>query len=75
MPDVEVKQQRSTPAKRDTSVILDQETGQVKYIKVSYYIEPGQDMKLEEIRLSRRKRGMRVDKSELIREAIEKLTE
>jgi hypothetical protein len=71
---IQVKQQGSTMPKRDTSVILDQD-GEVKYIKVSYYISPDQDLKLEEIKLKRRRRGVKVDKSELIREAIDKLGE
>jgi hypothetical protein len=72
---IPVNQDTSVKGKRDASVILDPATGEVKYIKVTYYIEPGQDMKLEEIRLHRRRRGIKTDKSELIREAINKLAE
>lgn len=58
--DIQVSQHTSTPAKQDL-------------MKATYYIRPDQDMKLEQIRLARRVRGEKVDKSELIREAIDRL--
>jgi hypothetical protein len=44
-------------------------------VKATYYITYEQDLMLEQIRLARRRRGQRVDKSALIREAIGLLKE
>lgn len=55
--------------------ILNHAPGPHGFIKATYYITPGQSMKLEQIRLARRIKGEKVDKSELIREAIDKLVE
>jgi hypothetical protein len=44
-------------------------------IKASYYVTIEDDLKLENIRLARRKRGIKTDKSALVREAIAKLKE
>ena len=44
-------------------------------VKATYYISPEHDMKLERIRLARRARGVNVDKSALVREAIDLLAE
>jgi len=44
-------------------------------MKATYYITPEQDLKLERIRLARRQRGVKVDKSALVREAIDYLPE
>src|SRR5882762_7045861 len=57
-----VDQQASTPDKQDL-------------IKATYYIRSDQDIKLEQIRLQRRLKGERIDKSALVREAIDKLIE
>ena len=43
-------------------------------LKGTYYITPEHDMKLERIRLARRVKGQRIDKSALIREAIDLLS-
>lgn len=43
------------------------------YIKVSYYITEEQDLKLDQIRIKRKRQGIKVDKSALIREAIDRL--
>ena len=67
---VESKKQRGRPAKKQASVEVHQEGG---YIKVSYYILPEQDLKLDYIRLKRKRQGIKVDKSALIREAIDAL--
>ncbi|SRR6266516_5007562 len=78
-----VEQPNSSPVERvtsktvnqDTSEQVNQDAGKVEFMKATYYITPEQDMKLERIRLARRQRGIRVDKSALIREAIEYLLE
>jgi hypothetical protein len=44
-------------------------------VKATYYITPEDDMKLERIRLARRGKGNKIDKSALIREAIDLLQE
>src|SRR6266487_5986455 len=70
-----VKQVTSKTVSQDTSEQGNQATGKAEFMKATYYITPEQDMKLERIRLARRQRGIRVDKSALIREAIEYLLE
>jgi hypothetical protein len=44
-------------------------------VKATFYLTPALVMKLEEIRFARMRGGERVDKSALVREAIELLTE
>jgi hypothetical protein len=80
-----VEQLTSTPIYQYTNIPASQEDGtpvdqqasvpEKQLMKATYYITPEQDMKLETIRLARRRRGERVDKSALIREAIDKLLE
>ncbi len=78
-----VGQQESTPVKQVTSKTVGQDTseqgnqnaGKVEFMKATYYITPEQDLKLEHIRLAQRQRGVKVDKSALIREAIDQLLE
>ena len=65
---IPVKQQAGKTVGQDTSVPAEQ------YMKATYYIRPEQDLKLEQLRLARRQRGERVDKSALIREAIDLLS-
>ena|SRR2546421_8073617 len=55
--------------------VLNHAPGASGLIKATYYITPGQDTKLEQIRLQRRQRGEKTDKSALIREAIDNLVE
>lgn len=43
------------------------------FVKATFYLEEAQVMKLEQLRLARRQRGEKVDKSALVREAIERL--
>lgn len=66
----EPKKQRGGPVKKQNTGEVSQEGG---YIKVSYYILPEQDLKLDYIRLKRKRKGIKVDKSALIREAIDAL--
>ena len=42
-------------------------------VKATFYLTPGQIMKLEQLRLTRRQQGQKVDKSALVREAIDAL--
>ena len=44
-------------------------------IKATYYIRPEQDLRLEQIRLQKRLKGEKTDKSALVRKAIDKLIE
>lgn len=75
--EAQIEQHTDIPVSHIANMPAKQLTGKpVKdLIKATYYIYPDQDMKLERIRLARRVRGERVDKSELIREAIDKLVE
>ena len=43
------------------------------FVKATFYLEEAQVLKLEQLRLARRQRGEKVDKSALVREAIERL--
>jgi hypothetical protein len=70
-----VNQQNSIPVYQDTSKQVHQEAGKPEFMKATYYITSEQDMKLERIRLIRRQQGVKVDKSALIREAIDYLLE
>jgi hypothetical protein len=65
-----VNQYTNKPEEQDTGLPVEQEAGKPVFMKATYYITPEQDLKLEQIRLARRERGQRVDKSALIREAI-----
>ena len=76
LPHVQPEQSTSIPESQKTSEPIKQHTGKpVGLIKATYYIHPDQDLKLERIRLARRMRGEKVDKSELIREAIDRMVE
>src|SRR6266516_5255062 len=70
-----VEQTTSKTVNQDTSEQVNQNAGKVEFMKATYYITPEQDMKLERMRLARRQRGVKVDKSALIREAIDQLLE
>lgn len=56
-------QQGSKPASTD------------ELVKATFYLTPGQVMKLEQLRLTRRQQGQKIDKSALVREAIDALTD
>jgi hypothetical protein len=70
---ISVGSSTSRLASQDTSEPVNQEAG--KLMKATYYITPEQDLKLERVRLARRQQGMRIDKSALIRQAIDRLPE
>ncbi len=44
-------------------------------VKATFYLTSGQIMKLERLRLTRRQQGHKVDKSALVREAIDALAD
>jgi hypothetical protein len=70
-----VNQDASKTVNQDTSRRVSQIADKVEFMKATYYITPEQDMKLERVRLARRQQGVKVDKSALIREAIDYLPE
>jgi len=70
-----VERSSSLPVEQDASKTVNQGTGKAEFMKATYYITPEQDLKLEHIRLARRQRGVKVDKSALVREAIDQLLE
>ena len=45
----------------------------VKLVKATFYLTPEQLLFLERVRLTRKERGEKVDKSALVREAIDRL--
>jgi hypothetical protein len=51
----------------------DEGTQKPKYVKATFYITPDHALQLEEYRLKLARQGEKVDKSELIRRAIELL--
>lgn len=69
-PATEVKQDTTQPAKQHTA-----QPANRTLKKVSYYIYADQDVKMLRIILSRAERGISVDKSELVREALDLLGE
>ena len=44
-------------------------------VKATFYLTPGQIMKLEQLRLTRRQQGHKADKSALVREAIDAMAD
>ncbi len=68
-------QRASEQTNQQDSVQVGQDAGKSAFMKATYYITREQDMKLERLRLARRQQGERVDKSALVREAIDQLPE
>ncbi len=58
-----------------TSEFAKQQDGKpvVGLIKATFYLTPDLVLKLEEVRMTRLRSGIKVDKSALVREAIEQL--
>src|SRR4051812_41996804 len=77
------EQEASEPASQQASIASQQQSvsppSQLasntpsSLIKVTLYLTPEQNLKLETIRLERKRKGEKVDKSELVREAIDRL--
>ena len=65
--------QASTPASQQASKPALNEAGEL--VKATFYLTQAQILKLEQLRLNRRQQGQKVDKSALVREAIEALAE
>ncbi|MFL5591011.1 MAG: hypothetical protein ACJ8DI_25635 [Ktedonobacteraceae bacterium] len=70
-----VEQEASLSVHQQAGIPAGQQDSTPAFIKGTYYITPEHDMKLERIRLARRIKGQRIDKSALIREAIDLLQE
>lgn len=72
-----LKQENGIPVKQQDAKTVKQQDAKVDLVKVTYYITPEQDLKLERVRLARRSkdRNKKIDKSALIREAIEAMEE
>jgi hypothetical protein len=73
----------SEPVSQDTSKSTQQETGilasqlagpaKPELVKATFYLTPDLILKLEELRMERLRRGEKVDKSALVREALDRL--
>jgi hypothetical protein len=66
-----------TPVSQHTSIPAKQLDDKVKeeLVKATFYLTQDHIMKLERIRLAQKQKGKRVDKSALVREAIDLLSE
>jgi hypothetical protein len=66
-----------TPVSQHTSIPAKQLDDKVKeeLVKATFYLTQDHIMKLERIRLVRKQKGKRIDKSALVREAIDLLSE
>jgi hypothetical protein len=84
--DKPVSQDASIPASHQTSKPVGQQTGKTvsqptgsageeQLIKATFYLTQEHIMKLEHIRIGRKQKGTKVDKSALVREAIDLLGE
>jgi hypothetical protein len=60
-------QQNSKAVSQHSSTVAEQ------LVKVTFYLTPDHSLKLDQIRLARKSRGEKVDRSGLVREAIELL--
>ena len=60
---------------QQTSEAVSQQTAKptVDLVKATFYLTPDLVMKLEEVRMKRLRDGIKMDKSALVREAIEQL--
>jgi tartrate dehydratase alpha subunit/fumarate hydratase class I-like protein len=66
-----------TPVSQDTSIPVKQLNDKVEeaLVKATFYLTQDHIMKLERIKLARKQKGKRIDKSALVREAIDLLSE
>jgi hypothetical protein len=67
----------STPASQHSGLPASQHTSEPaqELVKATFYLTPELIMKLEQVRLVRKRKGEKVDKSALVREAIAQLAE
>jgi len=71
-----VSQSTSTPVDQLASIPVSQQTSAraPQLVKATFYLTDDHIMQLEQLRLERKRRGEKIDKSALVREAIEQLT-
>jgi hypothetical protein len=64
-----------TPVSQSTGMPVEQHasTSAPRFVKATFYLTPEQVLRLERLRLARREQGERIDKSALVREAIDRL--
>ena len=67
-----VHQQDSKTVQRQASMPVPEPASEL--VKATFYLTPAQVLKLEHLRLARRTQGQKIDKSALVREAIDALT-
>jgi hypothetical protein len=62
-------------SQQDSKPVRQQEGNPVspQLVKATFYLTPAQIVKLEQIRLARIEKGQKIDKSALVREAIDQL--
>lgn len=75
---IPASQQNSEPVQQQDSKTVSQRTGNTgeeQLIKATFYLTQEHIMKLEHIRIGRKQKGTKVDKSALVREAIDLLVE
>ena len=72
----QASQQTSEPGDQQASKQVSQSTSKPaqQLVKATFYLTPENIMQLEQLRLARMQKGEKVDKSALVREAIEKIT-
>jgi hypothetical protein len=72
-----IEQQDVLPARQNVNKPANQQTGKPEdeLIKATFYLTQEHIMKLERIRLGRKQHGLKIDKSALVREAIDLLKE
>ena len=66
----------AVPARQQSNLSVDQQDGKPAshLVKATFYLTPELVLKLEQIRYERLQQGERIDKSALVREALEQLT-
>jgi hypothetical protein len=74
-PDASLSQPTSKPARQHDSIPVQQHDSSPasQLVKATFYLSPDHVMRLEQVRLARLQKGEKVDKSTLVREAIDLL--
>ena len=73
---LEADHETSVPDSQLGGKPVDQDAStQATLVKATFYLTPDLIMKLEEVRMARLRKGQRVDKSALVREALERLSD